>query len=123
MHCSRVDRRATRGRGDRAFHLSAAGANRTVTELETAMNVDAARLLEKNRSALIGLCHDYGVEELSLFGPAPCGSPARQYFDFKAALESLFGRPVDLAELSAMQESRLKRIIERSHVSVYGNGT
>lgn len=115
-----------------------------MTELETAINGDAARLLEKNRSALFGLCHDYGVEELSLFGsalcdefdpdrsdldfavrfgPAPSGSPARQYFGFKAALESLFGRPVDLLELSAMQESRLKRIIQRTHVRVYGYGT
>jgi uncharacterized protein len=115
-----------------------------MTELETAVHVDAARLLAKNRSALIGLCHAYGVEELSLFGsalrddfsrdrsdfdfavrfgPAPCGSPARQYFDFKTELEQLLGRPVDLVELSAMQESRLKQIIERTQVRVSGYGT
>jgi uncharacterized protein len=111
-----------------------------VTELETAVHVDACRLLEKKRSALIGLCHDYGVEELSLFGSAlradfssdgsdldfparfstaPCGSPDRQYFGFKTDLESLFGRRVDLVELSAMQESRLKRIIQRTQVGIF----
>ena len=46
-------------------------------------------------------------------------SPALQYFDFKAALEQLLGRRVDLIELDAMADSRLKRIIERTQVAVY----
>jgi predicted nucleotidyltransferase len=44
---------------------------------------------------------------------------ARQYFDFKSALESLFGRSVDVVEIAAMPDSRLKRSIERSQVVVY----
>jgi predicted nucleotidyltransferase len=50
-------------------------------------------------------------------------SNTRQYFDFKAALEQLFGRRVDLVELDAMRDSRLKRIIERSQVEVYAEAT
>jgi predicted nucleotidyltransferase len=50
-------------------------------------------------------------------------SAAHQYFDFKAALEQLFGRRVDLVELDAMRDSRLKRIIERSQVEVYAEAT
>lgn len=86
-------------------------------------------------------CRRYGVRHLAVFGsmlranfdprrsdvdlavefsPATNVSPARQYFDFKAALERLFGRPVDLVELSAMPPSRLKRIIERTRVTLYG---
>jgi predicted nucleotidyltransferase/predicted XRE-type DNA-binding protein len=48
--------------------------------------------------------------------------PADQYFRFKAALERLFDRQVDLVELKAMQDSRLKRSIERTQVPVYGEG-
>src|SRR5437879_12422844 len=54
------------------------------------------------------------------FGKPRGRSPERQYFDFKAALEALFGRSVDLVELAAMPDSRLKRYIERSQVRVYG---
>jgi predicted nucleotidyltransferase len=44
---------------------------------------------------------------------------ARQYFDFKTALEHLLSRPVDLVELEAMPDTRLKRIIEHTKVSIY----
>jgi predicted nucleotidyltransferase len=44
--------------------------------------------------------------------------PADQYFEFKAALERLVGHPVDLVELKAMADSRLKRVIERTHVAI-----
>ena len=53
------------------------------------------------------------------FGSPHGESAARQYFDFKAALERLFARPVDLVELSVVPESRLKRIIERTQVPLY----
>jgi hypothetical protein len=42
-----------------------------------------------------------------------------QYFEFKAAVERLVGRPVDLVEMKAMADSRLKRVIERTQVPVY----
>ncbi|MGH8226516.1 MAG: nucleotidyltransferase family protein [Steroidobacteraceae bacterium] len=102
--------------------------------------LDFERRLDLPRDQIVRLCRRFGVRRLALFGsilrpdfdPArsdvdlavefgpPIGrSPARQYFDFKAALEALFGRPVDLVELSAMPDSRLRRIIERTQVPVY----
>lgn len=86
------------------------------------------------------LCRRYGACRLALFGSVLDDefdaalsdidlavefvevdgmSPAHQYFDFKAQLELLLGRPVDLVELSAMPDSRLKRIIERTQLPIY----
>ena len=53
------------------------------------------------------------------FGPPANDSLARQYFDFKTALEHLLSRPVDLVELEATPDTRLKRIIEHTKVSIY----
>lgn len=87
------------------------------------------------------LCRRYGVRRLAAFGSVlredfdPKRSDidltvefgrtrlfgmADQYFRFKAALERLLGHKVDLVELRAMPDSRLKRSIERSQVMVYG---
>ena len=98
-------------------------------------------LFTANRRAIARLCEQFGVRSLAAFGsvlrpdfdPAKSDvdlvvtfkkvrglSPARQYFDFKAKLEALLRRPVDLVELTAMPDSRLKRIIERSKIQVYG---
>jgi uncharacterized protein len=93
------------------------------------------------RSEALGqLCRTYGAKKLALFGsmrrpdydtersdvdlvvefaPVSDRSPARQYFEFKKALEALFGKPVDLVELSAMPDCRLRRIIERTQLLVY----
>ncbi|MGO9632534.1 MAG: nucleotidyltransferase domain-containing protein [Steroidobacteraceae bacterium] len=94
----------------------------------------------KLREPIKLLCERHGVRELSLFGsvlrsdfdhvssdvdaavsfgPPPGESMARQYFDFKQDLERLFGRRVDLIELDAMPDTRLKRIIERTKMRVY----
>jgi len=101
----------------------------------------ADHYLDAHREAIALLCERFGIRRLTAFGsvlrsdfdptrsdvdlavefePQAERSPARQYFDFKRALEELLGRPVDLVELSAMPESRLKRIIERTQVPVYG---
>lgn len=98
-------------------------------------------LSEANRREIAALCKRYSVEHLGLFGSAAHGGfdPARSdvdvtvqfrrvpdsasathYFDLKQGLETVFGRPVDLVELSAMPDSRLKRQIERTQVSIYG---
>lgn len=58
---------------------------------------------------------DFTVE----FGRSRSHGPADQYFRFKAALERLLGREIDLVELNAMPASRLKRSIERSQVALY----
>lgn len=54
------------------------------------------------------------------FGRSRTYGLADQYFRFKAAIERLLGREVDLVELRAMPASRLKQSIERSQLPVYG---
>jgi predicted nucleotidyltransferase len=97
-------------------------------------------MIEHLRGDIAQLCKRYGVRELALFGsvlrsdfnpassdvdaavnfgPPADDSLARQYFDFKAALEHLLSRPVDLVELEAMPDTRLKRIIEHTKVPIY----
>jgi hypothetical protein len=101
----------------------------------------AERIVAPHRAALIGLCEHYAVRQLGLFGSAvredfdpgrsdldfvvdfersAALAPAQQYFDFKIRLERLFGRRVDLVELRALPETRLKRLIQRTQVPVYG---
>ena len=83
------------------------------------------------RDTIGNRCREFAVRRLALFGSAlrPDFAPASdvdltvefgdpgthslvdQYFGFKSALESLLGRRVDLVELSAMPDSRLKRHI------------
>jgi predicted nucleotidyltransferase len=53
------------------------------------------------------------------FGRSRSFGPADQYFRFKAAIERLLGREVDLVELCAMPASRLKQSIERSQISLF----
>jgi predicted nucleotidyltransferase len=97
-------------------------------------------MIEQLRGDIAQLCKRYGVRELALFGsvlrtdfnptssdvdaavnfgPPADDSLARQYFDFKTALEHLLSRPVDLVELEAMPDTRLKRIIEHTKVPIY----
>ena len=97
-------------------------------------------LIASRTSEIAALCHRFGVRTLALFGsilnqdfdstasdvdvvvefgPSRETSAARQYFDFKRDLELLLARPVDLVELSAMEDGRLKRIIERTKVPIY----
>ena len=95
-------------------------------------------ILSRGRE-IAALCTRYGVRQLALFGsilgpdfastsdvdvvvefaPPTGNSAARQYFDFKRDLESLLERSVDLVELGAMEDGRLKRIIERTKVPIY----
>jgi predicted nucleotidyltransferase len=53
------------------------------------------------------------------FGRTRTFGLADQYFRFKAALERLLGREVDLVELRAMPVSRLKQSIERSQIPLF----
>jgi predicted nucleotidyltransferase len=97
-------------------------------------------LIGRYRDEIARLCERHGVRELSLFGSilrddfdeessdvdavASFGPPkgeslARQYFDFKKDFEELLARPVDLVELEAMPNTRLRRIIERTKVPIY----
>jgi predicted nucleotidyltransferase len=97
-------------------------------------------LLESARDRIAVVCRRMGVKRLEVFGsilrddfdatisdidvvvefdPNAPGSALRRYFDLKAQLEELLGRPVDVIELDAMQDSRLKRLIERTKVPIY----
>jgi predicted nucleotidyltransferase len=97
-------------------------------------------LIENSRERIAALCRRYGVKRLEVFGSilsedfdlrtsdvdvvvefedVPQSDGLRRYFEFKAQLEQLFNRPVDMVELSAMENTRLKRIIERTKVPVY----
>jgi len=89
---------------------------------------------------IAALCRRYHVQRLEVFGsllrddfdpaqsdvdltvefaPEPIVGAFDRYFGLKAALEDLFQRPVDLVELGAMENTRLKRLIERSRVPIY----
>jgi len=97
-------------------------------------------LLDSHREDIARLCRRYAVRHLAAFGSALRAdfslshsdidlavefafssehSPARQYFDFKTDLEQLLGRGIDLVELNAMPDSRLRRIITRTQVPLY----
>lgn len=109
-----------------------------VVETRAARIVPA--MIERRRSEIAQLCERYRVRELALFGsilrrdfdptssdvdaavkfgPPADDSLARQYFDFKSALEHLLSRPVDLVEIEAMPDTRLKRVIEQTKVPIY----
>lgn len=89
----------------------------------TAMHVAIA----ERRADLVALCRHYGVARLEVFGSAARGAdfeprrsdadflvtfaPAARndlaaFADFKEALETLLGRPVDLVEREAVEASR-----------------
>ena len=96
-------------------------------------------LIEKNRKALYELCRLYGVKRLEVFGSILRDDfdPARSdidvlvefkpavatsftnFLNLKEALEALFQRPVDLMELSAVSNRRLRYYIEQSKSPVY----
>jgi hypothetical protein len=97
-------------------------------------------LIERRREQIAALCERFGICRLEVFGsalrddfepdksdvdvvaqfiPRSNGSNLRRYFEFKEGLEALLHRPVDVIELDAMENTRLKRIIERTKVPVY----
>jgi uncharacterized protein len=96
-------------------------------------------LIEKNLEAIVSLCRKHGVRSLEVFGsilrddfdanasdvdvlvefePKAAGSFSN-FLDLKESLEALFGRPVDLLELRAIRNKRLRYYIEKSKEPVY----
>jgi len=95
----------------------------------------------KTSEAVVGLCRQYAVRRLQLFGSAAAGGfdPARsdldflvefgdpvggmrlgtQFFGFMEGLQTLFGRRVDLLEESAIENSRLLRNARSGAVTLY----
>jgi uncharacterized protein len=84
--------------------------------------------ITRRRADLAALCQLYDVARLEVFGSAARGAdfdpgrsdadflvefkpgsrlpPLEQFFGFAEALERLFGRPVDLVERKALEQSR-----------------
>ena len=99
-------------------------------------------IIEGRRAKLAKLCRRFHVRRLDVFGSAASrafdssrsdvdflvefdpDSPDRafdDYFGFKEALESLFGRPVDLVMADAVENPYLRASIERTRQTVYGS--
>jgi predicted nucleotidyltransferase len=98
------------------------------------------RIIEKYRQALETLCARYGVGQLELFGSAATGSfdssssdldflvefkPTSRgelvdrYFGLLQALESLFGRQIDLVMTAAITNPFFLQEIEGSRTLLY----
>jgi len=97
-------------------------------------------LIEDNRSRLEGLCREYGVKKLEVFGSAvsdgfneqssdldflvefvpsdPAGH-ARAYLGLLVALEDLFERGIDLLETKAIRNPYLMESINQTKVELY----
>jgi predicted nucleotidyltransferase len=96
-------------------------------------------LIENNRESIARLCRRHGVSRLEVFGsilredfdparsdvdvlvefsPQAAGSFSN-FLDLKASLATLFGRSVDLVELNAIRNRRLRYYIEKEKLPVY----
>ncbi len=99
-----------------------------------------ADIIEENRGRIAGLCEEFGVRRLEVFGSAATGTfdPERsdvdflldfgpeydpllftRYFDLKAALEKLLGRNVDLVMLGALANPYFIEAVNRTRKPVY----
>jgi predicted nucleotidyltransferase len=92
------------------------------------------------REQIAELCRRYQVRRLALFGsavredfdparsdldflvefePPPPGTYARTYFGLLAALQEVFGRPVDLAIESAIKNPYFRQSVEENQALLY----
>jgi uncharacterized protein len=97
-------------------------------------------LIEQQRDAIRGLCREYRVRRLDLFGSAArddfdpatsdldfvvvfndAGSPgyADRYLGFVEALEALFDRSVDLLTENMIQNPYFRQDVEASRTVIY----
>lgn len=96
-------------------------------------------LIENNREAISNLCRLHGVRKLEVFGSILRDDfdPERSdvdflvefepqtarsftnFLDLKESLEDVFGHSVDLMELHALRNRRLRYYIEQSKSPVY----
>jgi predicted nucleotidyltransferase len=96
--------------------------------------------VEERKAQLRELCRRYGVAQLAVFGSAASGTfdpetsdldflisftpmppveHAAAYFGMLEALETLFGREIDLIEEEALTNPYVRRSIEASRVLLY----
>ncbi len=96
---------------------------------------------EPYQNALVALCEQYKVRSLYVFGSVLTDRFAEHsdldmlvefegvalfdyadnYFDFKYALEDLFGRKIDLLEYQALRNEIFKAHIDQKKHFLYGN--
>lgn len=97
-------------------------------------------MIERHRDALAGLCRQFHVRKLDLFGSAAAGSfdPTRSDLDFLVELEDLepeafaaayfglleglselFGRSVDLVVDASISNPYFRESIERTRTTLY----
>ncbi len=97
-------------------------------------------VIEQRRHEIEALCRRFGVRRLDAFGSAATGefregasdldflvefkAPARpgyadRYFGLLEALESLFGRPVDLVVASAITNPYFRESVDRTRALLY----
>lgn len=96
--------------------------------------------IEEHSAEIARLCRQYGVRRLEIFGSAANGefdprrsdldflvefdlvgeaSLFRRYFGLQEALESLFGRKVDMVSADAMKNPYFIAEVNRSRQAVY----
>jgi predicted nucleotidyltransferase len=100
---------------------------------------DAMSIVDKVREQVIELCQRYGVKELYLFGSVlredfgpqsdvdmavvfsreGVAGSFDQYFDFKAELEQLLGRSVDLVCAGSVRNSVFRRELDETKRLIY----
>ena len=73
------------------------------------------KLIENNIQKIIDLCKKHKVHKLFVFG-----SILTNRFDFKYALENLFGREVDLLEEQTIKNPYLKKNVDATKTLIYG---
>ena len=98
------------------------------------------KLIENNIEKIAALCKKHKVGKLFAFGSiltdhfkdnsdidlivsfnkAEVGDYFDNYFDFKYALEELFGREVDLLEEQTIKNPYLKRNVDATKALIYG---
>ena len=97
-------------------------------------------VLAPYQQAIEGLCRQYHVRRLELFGsvaagddrpgesdidflvefePLRPGTSFNTYFGFRRALEDLFNRPVDLVVDSAIKNPYFRRSVDEGKVLIY----
>jgi predicted nucleotidyltransferase len=96
-------------------------------------------IADKTKEQIIQLCEKYDVKELYVFGSVlredfgqqsdidmavvftrtGIAGSFDQYFDFKAALEQLLGRPVDLVCVGSVRNSVFRRELDETKRLIY----
>ncbi len=96
-------------------------------------------LIADNKDTIARLCREYGIRKLDVFGSAVTGAfdpassdidlivdlgeydqtVAERYLDFIAALQDLFGYPVELITEPSIKNPYFRENVDQQRVSIY----